>query len=280
MLEEWVVSQVEAFMNIRNTFETIQFEIKESIGYLTIDRPSKLNALNKLVFTELKEVLISIRSDESFTVKGILLIGSGEKAFIAGADILEMDGMAQADAEAFSRFGQEVSLLFETLPIPVIALVNGYALGGGLEMALSADFILCTQNALFGLPEVSLGLIPGFGGTQRLSRIIGINQARKLIYTAGNLDSKKALDVGLVLDVLETREELVAAGIKLMSKIMKQSPLAISKAKLSINQGYDLKLEDALEVEVSQFSGIFESKDMIEGTAAFLEKRKPKFLGK
>ena len=280
MLEEWVVSQVEAFMNIRNTFETIQFEIKESIGYLTINRPSKLNALNKLVFTELKEVLISIRSDESFTVKGILLIGSGEKAFIAGADILEMDGMAQADAEAFSRFGQEVSLLFETLPIPVIALVNGYALGGGLEMALSADFILCTQNALFGLPEVSLGLIPGFGGTQRLSRIIGINQARKLIYTAGNLDSKKALDVGLVLDVLETREELVAAGIKLMSKIIKQSPLAISKAKRSINEGYDLKLEDALEIEVSQFSGIFESKDMIEGTAAFLEKRKPKFLGK
>lgn len=267
-------------MNIRNDFETIKFEECEGVGVLTINRPSKLNALNKLVFTELKEVLTELTNDESYSVKGLLIIGSGDKSFIAGADIAEMDGMSSGDAKAFSEFGQEVSLLIENLPIPSIALVNGFALGGGLEMALSADFIYSTNNALFGLPEVSLGLIPGFGGTQRLGRVIGAARAKQLVYTAGKVDANTALQLGLTLEVFENREDLLDAGMKTLKIMFRNSPLAISRAKYAMNKGLGEKIEEGLKVEGDQFSTIFDSLDMKEGTKAFIEKRRPVFTGK
>jgi enoyl-CoA hydratase len=268
-------------MFITDQYETINFEMKEGIGYLTISRESKLNALNIQVFNELKKVLNHfINEDKGSVLKGLILTGAGEKAFIAGADIAEMQNMTTKEAKDFGALGQEVSLLFEKLQVPVIACVNGFALGGGCEMAMSCDFIYATENALFGQPEVKLGLIPGFGGTQRLSRLVGRNRAKEIIFTGRNVDANESQKIGLVLELFKTKEEMIMAAEKTLSKVMRVSPHAVKFSKLVMNLGNDLTVPEGLQIELEQFSAIFSSEDMKEGTAAFLEKRPAIFTGK
>tara|TARA_R110002072_G_scaffold1989_2_gene16317 strand:- start:42793 stop:43635 length:843 start_codon:yes stop_codon:yes gene_type:complete len=276
--EEWEENQEEVFMN--TNFETITYEVKENIGYLTINRESALNALNSQVLNELKLLLTDIKSTHSFEVKGIILTGAGEKAFIAGADIKEMSDMTVEQAKDFGALGQRVTTLFEELHIPVIACVNGFALGGGCEMAMSCDFIYATDSAVFGQPEVKLGLIPGFGGTQRLSRYIGRNRAREIVYTGRNIKAAEAYRVGLAVQTFTTKEEMVAFAEKTISKVAQMSPLAVSTAKKVMNDGNDLTIQQGLTCELDQFASIFGSDDMKEGTKAFMEKRNAVFTGK
>lgn len=268
-------------MFITSNYETITFEVKENIGYLTVNREKKLNALNSQVLSELKELLSHlINEDKGQTVRGVILTGAGEKAFIAGADIAEMQDMTVDQARSFGALGQEVTLLFEQLPMPVIACVNGFALGGGCEMAMACDFIYATESAVFGQPEVKLGLIPGFGGTQRLARLIGRNRAKEIIYTGRNVAAAEALEVGLAVKLFASKEELIAGAEKTLSYVFKVSPNAVKLSKKVMNSGNDLTVSEGLSHELEQFAAIFSSEDMKEGTSAFVEKRAPNFTGK
>lgn len=260
-----------------NNYKMLKVEnLENAITLVSINREDKLNALNEEVLDELFHFFTHVNAQET---RGVILTGSGEKAFIAGADIGGMSEMNMEDGLKFSQRGQEVSLAIEKAPMPVIAAVNGFALGGGLEMALSCDFILASENAVLGLPEVSLGLIPGFGGTQRLSKIIGRNKAKELIYTGRKILVDEAHHLGLVLRVLQDKKALIEEAQTLMKKILRNSPYAISQAKKVINQGVDLTVEQGLNKEREVFSAIFSSYDMKEGTKAFVEKRKPVFKG-
>jgi enoyl-CoA hydratase len=261
-------------------YENLLYEEDNNIGILTLNREKKLNALDETVLTELKSFLEDMLSKEEIGVRALIFTGAGEKSFIAGADIAAMSDMGVKEGEDFASLGQQVTLLFEALPIPVIAAVNGYALGGGCEMALACDFIYATENAVFGLPEVSLGLIPGFGGTQRLENIIGRNQAREIIYTGRNVKAAEALEIGIANRVFKTKAELIEGAKKSISMMMEKSPYAIKIAKKVMNRGNDLTLEEGLQIEREKFGAIFSSFDMKEGTKAFVEKRKPAFQGK
>jgi len=267
-------------MNINREWHTLKFEVKDGFGFLTINRPTKLNALNTELLSELKDLLVEIKKDSQFEIKGIIMTGEGEKAFIAGADILEMSEMTPSDAYQLGQLGQQVTLLFETVQVPIIACVNGFALGGGLEMALGADFIYATENAVFGQPEVKLGLIPGFGGTQRLAKIVGRNFAKEMIYTGRNVNCEEALKIGLVLRKFSKKDEMIQEALKTLKQISENSPFAVAISKKVMNEGIDLTINEGLQLEKRQFSAIFSSEDMREGTKAFLEKRKPGFLGK
>ncbi len=265
-------------MFIANSYETITFEVKESIGYLTINRESKLNALNSTVMTELRLLLNHlIDEDGGKTVKGVILTGAGDKAFIAGADISQMPGMDIGEAREFGALGQDVTLLFEKLPVPVIACVNGFALGGGTEMAIACDFIYAVESAIFGQPEVKLGLIPGFGGTQRLAKLIGRNHAKEIIYTGRNVAADEAYRLGLVTKLFKTKEEMIAGAEQTLAQVMKVSPKAVKHAKKVMNEANDLTVAEGLQAELEQFASLFGSDEMVEGTSAFLEKRKPNF---
>jgi len=209
--------------------------------------------------------------------RGLIITGSGEKAFIAGADIKAMSAMDAEQGKTFSALGQQLTLQIENLPFPVIAAVNGFALGGGCEIALSADFIYASNNAIFGLPETKLGLIPGFGGTQRLAKIVGRNLAKEMIYTAKNLSASEAKEHGLVLQIAASREELLEICNKTLEKALSNSGDAIHQAKLAINRGCDLTVEQGLEIENQCFEDIFSSPEKQEGVNAFLEKRKANF---
>lgn len=278
--EEWDANQEEVFMYITGNYETISFELKEHIGYLTINREKKLNALNSQVLSELRTLLTHlIEEDKGQSVKGVLMTGAGEKAFIAGADIAQMQDMSVDEAREFGALGQEVTLLFEKLPMPVIACVNGFALGGGCEMAMACDFIYATENAVFGQPEVKLGLIPGFGGTQRLSKIVGRNRAKEIIYTGRNVKAEEALNMGLAIKLFPTKEEMIAGALKTFSYMLTNSPNAIKISKKVMNEGNDLTVAQGLSHELDQFSAVFSSEDMKEGTTAFIEKRAPNFTG-
>lgn len=267
-------------MSINKDFETITFENKEGLGFLTLNREKKLNALNETVLKELKEVLeFLLREDKGKTVKGLIFTGAGEKSFIAGADIAQMCEMTPAEAGTFGQLGQEVTLLFENLSIPVIAAVNGFAFGGGCEMAMSCDFIYATENAIFGQPEVKLGLIPGFGGTQRLARLIGRNRAKEIIYTGRNVSAQEALELGLAVKLFPTKEALIEGAVKTFGQIQKVSSNAVKISKKVMNEGNDLTVPEGLKCELEQFSNIFSSNDMREGTKAFIEKRAPNFEG-
>jgi enoyl-CoA hydratase len=259
---------------------TIKFEKLNDLGILTINRPTKLNALNTEVLSELKEFLLELGKDEKFSIKGLILTGEGDKAFIAGADILEMSDMTPSDAYTLGQLGQQVTQLFENLKIPVIACVNGFALGGGCEMAMSCDFIYATTNAVFGQPEVKLGLIPGFGGTQRLAKLVGRNFAKEIIYTGRNVSVDEAQKMGLVLEVFETKSAMIDKATKTLNTIATHSPFAVSVAKKVMNEGIDLTISEGLQLEKRQFSAIFTSEDMREGTQAFTQKRPPVFKGK
>ena len=229
-------------------YKTILVEAKDNIIYLTLNREDKLNALSEEVLSELKEFLTGVKKDKDFQARGIIFTGAGKKAFIAGADIKAMDSMTPKEGESFGKLGQEVSLLFEQIPLPVIACVNGFALGGGCEMAMSCDMIYATQSAVFGQPEINLGLIPGFGGTQRLMRYVGLGLARELIYTGRNVKAAEAREIGLVQKLFETKEEMIAAAEKTLGIIKEKSPLIVAKCKEVINKGEGLPLPNKREI--------------------------------
>ena len=257
-----------------NNFETITLDTSSEIGILTINRPAKLNALNVQVHRELKACLTELQSAK---LKGLILTGEGEKAFIAGADIAEMKPMSTGEAQAFAELGQQVTLLMESLPYPTIAAVNGFALGGGFEMAMCCDFIFATKNAVFGLPEVKLGLIPGFGGTQRLARIVGERRARELMFSGRNVTSEEAAKLGIALELFETKNDLMEGAKKWMSLATANSSYAIARAKETLRDGIEKSLVEGLKVEAKAFGNIFQTEQMIEGTTAFVEKRKANF---
>jgi enoyl-CoA hydratase len=257
-----------------NNFETIALDISGPVGVLTINRPSKLNALNIQVHRELKAALVDLHKS---SLKGLIVTGEGEKAFIAGADIAEMKPMTTAEAQAFAELGQQVTVLLETLPFPTIAAVNGFALGGGFEMAMACDFIFATENAVFGLPEVKLGLIPGFGGTQRLSRIVGERRAKELMFSGRNIKSGEAKTLGIALEVYADKAQLLAEAKNWFNMTLGNSSYAIARAKETLRIGTKLSLEEGLKVEALAFGKIFQTEGMIEGTTAFVEKRKANF---
>lgn len=265
-------------MSINQDYKFITFEQEADIGFLTLNRPDKLNALNPDVLTELKTFLTGVL-ESGFSMKGLIFTGSGEKAFIAGADIAAMSDMGPEAGFEFGQLGQAVTLLFEQLQVPVIACVNGFALGGGCEMAMACDFIYATQSAIFGQPEVNLGLIPGFGGTQRLAKYIGRNRAKEFIYSGRNLPVADALEYGLVNRVFDNKEEMLEGAKETLKQIAKRSPYAVSIAKKVMNKANDFTVAEGLKAELDEFSNIFSSHDQKEGCTAFVEKRKPEFKG-
>ncbi|PQJ31617.1 enoyl-CoA hydratase [Nonlabens arenilitoris] len=247
---------------------------EDKITTITINRPSKLNALNKETIAELSEAIDSAEDDENTRV--IILTGSGEKAFVAGADIAEFADFSPEQGKELAAHGQEI--LFnkvENCSKPVIAAVNGFALGGGLELAMSAHFRIASDNARVGLPEVSLGVIPGYGGTQRLPQLVGKGRAMEMIMTAGMIDAATAHSYGLVNHVV-TQEELISTCEKIAGKIMRNSPVAIGAAIDAVNAGY-IDGVDGYQAEIDCFGASFGTDDFKEGTTAFLEKRKAEF---
>jgi len=255
-------------------FENILIEQKGSLAVVTINRPTKLNALNKNTIAELHKAFKSLELDA--LVKAIIITGSGEKAFVAGADISEFADFNVEQGAELARKGQESLFDFvQNLSVPVIAAVNGFALGGGLELAMAAHFRVASSNAKMGLPEVSLGVIPGYGGTQRLPQLVGKGKAMEMIMSAGMMTAEEAKDWGLVNYVVE-QEELLPLCEKLAGKIMRNSSVAISAAIKSVNANYDNSV-NGFEVEIDQFGESFGTNDFKEGTTAFLEKRKPNF---
>lgn len=260
-------------------YQTLKLENKENgLWVLTINRPESLNALNTALLNEMGDAFRQISEMSFEDVKALIITGAGEKSFVAGADIKEMMDMNEDQAMQFAKRGQSIFHEMNLLKIPVVAAVNGFALGGGLELALACDFIFASENAKFGLPEVSLGLIPGFGGTVRLARAVGIRKARELTYSGEMISAEQALNLGLVNQVVP-QAELMAAVTKKIELILSRSPLAVAEAKKSINQGFDLETESALENEANIFATLFTSADTKEGTTAFVEKRKPAFKG-
>ena len=248
----------------------ITYEQDGFVGIITINRPKALNALNSEVLKELDACLDGVNLE---TTRALILTGSGEKSFVAGADIGEMSTLTKAEGEAFGKIGNDVFRKLETFPIPVIAAVNGFALGGGCEISMSCDIRICSDNALFGQPEVGLGITPGFGGTQRLARIIGVGKAKEMIYAATNIKADEALRIGLV-NAVYPLEELMPAAKKLAGKIAKNAPIAVRACKKAINEGLDVDMDKAMVIEEKLFGNCFESEDQKEGMAAFLEKRK------
>lgn len=257
--------------------EFIVYEQKEAVGIITINREKALNALNSTVLEELDKTLDAVNLDE---VRCLILTGAGQKSFVAGADIGEMSSLTKAEGEAFGKKGNDVFRKLETFPIPVIAAINGFALGGGCEIAMSCDIRICSDNAVFGQPEVGLGITPGFGGTQRLARLVGAGMAKQMIYTGRNIKADEALRIGLV-NAIHTQEELMPAAEKMAAGIAKNAPIAVRNCKKAINDGLDAAMDDAIVIEEKLFGDCFESCDQKEGMAAFLEKRKvEKFLNK
>jgi enoyl-CoA hydratase len=251
-------------------------ERNSGVAVVTINRADKLNALNEQLLAELTQTFVALGKDAA--VRVAILTGAG-KAFVAGADIAAMSGLSPLEAQSFSRAGHELGYIIEDLPIPVIAAVNGYALGGGLELALCADFIIASQRAKFGQPEVGLGLIPGFGGTQRLPRRIGIARARELIYSGDTIDAEEAARIGLVNRIVAP-EELIERATDLASRIASRSTVAVASCKRLLQEGQAAPLRTANELEVNAFAALFGSEDQREGTQAFLERRSPTFAGR
>ena len=257
--------------------EFITYEAEGQIGIITINRPKALNALNSTVLEELDKTLDAV---DLQTVRCLILTGAGEKSFVAGADIGEMSTLTKAEGEAFGKKGNDVFRKLETFPIPVIAAVNGFALGGGCEISMSCDIRICSENAVFGQPEVGLGLTPGFGGTQRLARIVGTGKAKEMIYGARNIKAEEAYRIGLVNNVYPL-EELMPAAKKLAATIARNAPIAVRNCKRAINEGLQVDMDQAVVIEEKLFGNCFETYDQKEGMAAFLEKRKVEaFLNK
>ena len=247
---------------------------QEGICLLKISAPKSLNALNSTILREMNDFVSSIDAH----TRVLIITGDGEKSFVAGADISEMAHLNEQEGFEFGRLGAQVFRKIEQLPIPVIAAVNGFALGGGCELAMACDIRIASVNAKFGQPEVGLGIIPGFSGTVRLPRLVGQGMAKELIYTGRVIRADEALRIGLVNAVYE-REELLDKALELAQMILKNAPLAIQAAKQSINEGYDLSADEAIALENKLFGGCFATADQKEGMDAFLSKRKAAFKG-
>ncbi|RLB92215.1 MAG: enoyl-CoA hydratase/isomerase family protein [Deltaproteobacteria bacterium] len=258
------------------SFENIIFTVENNIAILFFNRPKALNALNNALFDELNTALDMVRDDSSIRV--LILTGAGDKAFVAGADIAELAQMNPLQAKFFSRKGQKIFSKIEDLPIPAIAAVNGFALGGGSEAALACDFIYASEKAVFGLPEITLGLIPGFGGTQRLARLVGKNRAKELVFTGKNIRADKALEYGIANKVCSP-ETLMEEVLKTANLIAAKGKVALRAAKEVIQNGTAADLETGCRMENDGFGIAMVSEDAREGTTAFLEKRKPVFKG-
>ncbi|WP_433875012.1 enoyl-CoA hydratase/isomerase family protein [Sinomonas atrocyanea] len=266
------------------SYTTLKLDLDEGILTLTVDRPEALNALSQQVVSELWKAFTAIQDscthDAGWPVRGVIVTGGGGKAFVAGADIREMASMDPDSAAEYARSMQGVTLLIEKLPVPVIAAVDGFALGGGCELALACDFIYASEAAQFGQPEVNLGLVPGFGGSVRLPQRVGLGPARELIYTARRIDAAEALRLGLANRVLPSRDELLAAARDTLQEIAGKAPAAVGLAKQSIAGATGRPTNQGLEAEAEAFREAFTTDDMREGTTAFLEKRKAAFTGK
>ena len=252
--------------------EFITYEQEGQVGIVTINRPKALNALNSQVLEEIEATFKAIDLD---AVRAVILTGAGEKSFVAGADIGEMSTLTKAEGEAFGKKGNDVFRMIETFPIPVIAAVNGFALGGGCEISMSCDIRICSENAVFGQPEVGLGITPGFGGTQRLARLVGPGMAKQMIYTARNIKADEAFRIGLV-NAVYPQEELMAAAKKMAAGIAKNAPIAVRACKKAINDGLETDMDDAIVIEEKLFGSCFETEDQKYGMAFFLDKNKEK----
>ena len=252
--------------------EFITYEQDGFVGVITINRPKALNALNSQVLDELNATLDAVNLDET---RALVLTGAGEKSFVAGADIGEMSTLTKAEGEAFGKKGNDVFRKLETFDIPVIAAVNGFALGGGCEISMSCDIRLCSENAVFGQPEAGLGITPGFGGTQRLARIVGPGKAKQLIYTARNIKAAEAYRIGLVNEVYPL-EELMPQAKKMAKGIAKNAPIAVRACKKAINEGLEVGMDEAIVIEEKLFGSCFETEDQKYGMAFFLDKNKEK----
>lgn len=259
-------------------YQQLLTEIKENILYVTINREQKLNALNKEVLAELADAIAHATANDQ--VKGVLLTGAGEKAFVAGADISEFQNYNLAEGKELAQKGQEnVFNAIENCPKPVLAAINGFALGGGLELAMACHIRIASENAKLGLPEVTLGLIPGYGGTQRLTQLVGKGRAIEMITTADMVTAEKAAQMGLVNEVVP-QASLMAKAEEILGKIKLRAPLAVASAIKAINAAGGNKSGNGFEVEIEEFSKCFGTADFKEGVTAFLEKRKPVFSGK
>ena len=247
-------------------------ELRDAVEIITIDRPEALNALNPDVLNDLKAAFEAV---DQKAVRCIVLTGAGEKSFVAGADIGSMSTMTRKDAEAFGKLGNDIFLMIESFPIPVIAAINGFALGGGNELAMSCDFRICSDNAMFGQPEVGLGITPGFGGTQRLARLVGMGMAKQLVYSALNIKADEALRIGLV-NAVYPQAELLENVLKLASKIASNAPIAVRNCKVAVNEGVQVSIEAGVKIEEKLFGDCFETHDQVEGMACFLSREKPK----
>ena len=262
--------------------EFVKYEQKDMVGIITIDREKALNALNSQVLDELGETFDAVDLN---TTRCLILTGAGEKSFVAGADIGEMSTLTKAEGTAFGKKGNDVFLKIESFPIPVIAAVNGFALGGGCEISMSCDIRICSDNAMFGQPEVGLGITPGFGGTQRLARLIGAGMAKQMIYTARNIKADEAKRIGLVNEVYSAtvdeagnvtataKENLMAAALKMASGIAAQAPIAVRNCKRAINEGLQVDIEKAVAIEEDLFGACFETEDQRAGMGNFLKKK-------
>ena len=267
--------------------EFVTYEQKGYVGIITINREKALNALNSQVLEDLNEAFDGVDLNET---RCLILTGAGEKSFVAGADIGEMSNLTKAEGEAFGKKGNDLFRKIETFPIPVIAAINGFALGGGNEIAMSCDIRICSDNAVFGQPEVGLGITPGFGGTQRLARLVSPGMAKQLIYTARNIKAPEALRIGLVNAIysaekdeegnvtVSAKDALMAAAEKMAAGIAAQAPIAVRNCKKAINDGLEVSMDEAIVIEEKLFGDCFETEDQKAGMGNFLEKDKEKKL--
>ncbi len=251
----------------------LQFDMIGQVGLITINRPESLNAINSAVLSELDETLDTVDLNAT---RCLVITGAGEKAFIAGADVAEMCCFNESEARLFGETGNALFRKIEVFPIPTIAAINGYALGGGNELALSCDIRICSENAVFGQPEAGLGITPGFGGTQRLARVIGsISKAKELLFTCRNIKAEEALQIGLVSCVFP-QQDLLAEALKIANRIASNAPIAVRNIKKAVNEGLDMPIAEAIQHEVGLFSNCFTTEDQKEGMQAFMQKRKDK----
>jgi len=257
--------------------ENIQYEKKGAIAHVTMNRPKMLNALNQRTMAELKSVFEDARDDQA--VRGVILTGAGDKAFIAGADLTEMGKLTAVECEEFTRSGQAVLDLIENLGKPVVAAISGFALGGGCETALACTIRLATENARFGQPEVKLGIVPGYGGTQRLPRLVGKGVALQLILTGEMIGAQEAYRIGLVNEIVPA-SDLIPRAEAILKQIGSNAPLAVKFALQAVNKGLETSQAEGLVIESSFFAICAATEDMREGTSAFVQKRPPRFQGR
>ncbi|PKM77713.1 MAG: crotonase [Firmicutes bacterium HGW-Firmicutes-15] len=258
-------------------YENVLLEREDRVAILTINRPKALNALNNDTLLEIKSAVLEVKEDSGIDV--LIITGAGDKAFVAGADISFMQNLSAMEGRAFGALGQDAFRQIEALEKPVIAAVNGFALGGGCELAMCCDFRIAATTAKFGQPEVGLGITPGFGGTQRLPRLVGTGMAKQMLYTADAIDAKEALRIGLVNSVVEP-EELLDFVKKIAKRILSKGQVAVRLSKVAANEGMQTDIDRGMTIEADVFGLCFATTDQKEGMTAFVEKRKPQFTGK